>query len=374
MRAEEPLCCQFRGPGEVVLPPRRAVDAAVKKVSALVDEELASANSGAADAPSATRSNGVKPRSASGGPRHAAVVDVSVFSVATEGLSDPRVRVFALGGRFGGTPRRSPARAGRATTGWRWRRAGGGGAAAGAAGDHARCTGPLRRATPAQILAAYARVVGGRRRAVVLGLETGCPPGRCTPGPTTAPRRRGGRASPGCETSTAASWRARRRAWRGCGGGCRRARVLRVKRGVNRTSGQLGIGRLRARTRTPSPTTASSGWWRTLSTAACAATTARCATTSNGPTTTRWCRARRRRRRGLVMPTQVRNRHSGVAPCFVHAPGTHEINRKAFRKRRRIMEPWDAIVRAMANRRHLRRRARGAEPDTEPRPGEVARL
>ena len=69
------------------------------------------------------------------------------------------------------------------------------------------------------------------------------------------------------------------------------------------------------------------------------------------------------------------NRHSGVAPCFVHAPGTHEINRKAFRKRRRIMEPWDAIVRAMA-------------PDDdpcggahevlnlirEPRPGEVVRL
>ena len=77
----------------------------------------------------------------------------------------------------------------------------------------------------------------------------------------------------------------------------------------------------------------------------------------------------------FVMPTQVRNRHSGVAPCFVHAPGTHEINRKAFRKRRRIMEPWDAIVRAMA-------------PDDdpcggahevlnlirEPRPGEVVRL
>ena len=304
---------------------------------------------------------------------------VSVFSVATEGLSDPRVRNFSRSAAVFGV---------NATllTGAGWQGYDG---LALAYARAAEALPPARLAimldapdlfvgaTPAQILAAYARVVGGRRRAIVLGLETGCPPGRCTPVPddgaaaaAAAPgiaglRHINGGFVAGEAASVARMWR-----WVSSHACCA------VKRGVNRTSGQLGIGRF---ARAHPHAVAYDREQRLV------------AHIINGGVRgddgqmrdhIEWAdhyevvpRPTPARAGGLVMPTQVRNRHSGVAPCFVHAPGTHEINRKAFRKRRRIMEPWDAIVRAMA-------------PDDdpcggahevlnlirEPRPGEVVRL
>ena len=53
---------------------------------------------------------------------------------------------------------------------------------------------------------------------------------------------------------------------------------------------------------------------------------------------------------GLVTRKRVRNRHSGVAPCFVHVPGVHESQRHEMMFRadaRAAMRAFDAITTAL---------------------------
>ena len=121
-------------------------------------------------------------------------IDVSVFSVATEGLSDPRVRNFSRSAAvfgvnatlltgagwqgYDGLARVRGRRRRCCRRGWR------------SCSTHRICSLRRRRRKFYRRTPRRRR----RRRAVVLGLETGCPPGRHA---GARRRRRGGAAAPG---------------------------------------------------------------------------------------------------------------------------------------------------------------------------------
>ena len=190
------------------------------------------------------------------------------------------------------------------------------------------------------VLAAFRRASGGRP--IVLGLETGCPPRRCTPAPPAGGRPLG-RAGPagipwlsyinggfvmGEAWAAARLWRST--ASNGCCGANKKF------------SAQLGIGRF-ARANAPMVafdhaqeliahviSSAKDNQWR-----AHYATTVRAPPRAHG---------------GLVTRKRVRNRHSGVAPCFVHVPGVHESQRHEMMFRadaRAAMRAFDAITTAL---------------------------
>ena len=52
-------------------------------------------------------------------------------------------------------------------------------------------------------------------------------------------------------------------------------------------------------------------------------------------------------RHWMVENRTIRNRHSGVAPCFLHFPGTQEKRRANPKQASSRMARWDAVVRAV---------------------------
>ena len=279
-------------------------------------------------------------------------IDVSVFSVATEGISDPRVRNFSRSAAVFGV---------NATllTGAGWQGYDGLALAYARAAEARRRRG-WRSCSTRRPSSGDAGANRGVRRAAAARRRSSSgsrrpPAGRCTP----VPDDRAAAVAPGiagCEHQR--RLRGGRGGERGgCGGGV----VARVLRRQARCQPHERPARHRAVLSAhlrPSPIP-SSGWWRTSSTAACAATTARCTTTSNGPTTTRSPRPTPARAAGLVSRRRCatatgrravfRPRPAPTRSTMFRAAADHGAGRD---------RPGDG-----ARRRPVRRRARG-EPDT----------